>query len=46
MKKLLGIVVLGLLLGSNAFAEKNITGFKKIEKSKKEYIKAILVPIN
>ena len=33
MKKILGIVVLGLLLGSNAFAEKDITGFKKIKKS-------------
>ena len=33
MKKLLGILVLGLLLSSNAFAEKNITGFKKIKKS-------------
>ena len=33
MKKFLGILVLGLLLSSNAFAEKNITGFNKIEKS-------------
>ena len=33
MKKFLGIVVLGLLWCNAGFAEKNITGFKKIKKS-------------